>query len=83
MLAYPMIYCNTLGFMPALANRVQKVCLRIWGVMFGKGVDGRYFGIGESHADKVSVGVVNLEARTCIRYGIACFRIIVFVLDFT
>ena len=35
MLACPIIHCNALGFMPAFANRVQNVCLRIWGVMFG------------------------------------------------
>ena len=32
-----MIYCNALGFIPALAKLVQNVCRSVWGVItFGK-----------------------------------------------
>ena len=34
MLAWPMMYCNALGFIPAFAIRVQNVCRRECGVMF-------------------------------------------------
>ena len=35
MLAWPMMYCNALGFIPAFAIRVQNVCQRECGVMLG------------------------------------------------
>ena len=31
-----MMYCRSLGFIPAWASRVQKVCRMVWGVMFGR-----------------------------------------------
>ena len=37
MLAWPIMYCNALGFIPAFAIRVQKVCRMVCGVVtFGK-----------------------------------------------
>ena len=44
-------------------------------------VNGRHFGISESHSHKVSIRVVNLEACTCIRDCIACFRIFLYDFD--
>ena len=36
MLEWPIMYCNAFGFIPALAKQVQKVCRKVWGVMFGR-----------------------------------------------
>ena len=35
-----MMYCRSLGFIPAWASRVQKVCRMVWGVMFGRASSG-------------------------------------------
>ena len=37
MLAWPMMYCKALGFIPAFAIRVQNVCRKECGVILGNG----------------------------------------------
>ena len=66
---------DTLAVFQCLRCDKVAVCRSI------EGVNGRHFGISESHSHKISIRVVNLEACTCIRDCIACFCIFLYDFD--